>query len=126
MPAWRRRWPGIFPRPLLDSLPVPPALRALFDDNVAVRRNAAQPVHCAAGPSYRNSAHARGGAQAEMQTQVALREITASAADFVDLARAAGFHLHARADAISIRSGPDYRAADPVSGAGCVLHQHAR
>src|SRR5439155_18135795 len=102
----------------MDSLPVPPALRALFDDNVAVRRNAVQPVHCAAGPSYRNSAHARGGAQAEMQSQIALREVTSAASDFVDLPRAAGFHLHARADAISIRSGPDELDTDPVVGRG--------
>src|SRR5690242_8173426 len=126
MSAWRRSWPGIFPRLPMDSLPVPPALGALVDDHLAVRRNSAYAVHGAAGPSYRNPVHARGGAKAEVQAEVALREVTASAPHFVDLPQAAGFQLHARADAIAIRFGPDELDADPVVGRGRIRHQQRR
>src|SRR5262249_11648801 len=98
----------------MDSLPVPPALCALFDDHVTVGRNTAQPVNGTAGPSYRNSAHARDGAETEVKAQITLREVTAAAADFVDLPQATDLHLYAGADAVTIRFRSHELDTDPV------------
>ena len=58
-----------------------------------------------------------------MQAQIALRQVTASAPNFVDLAQAAGFELNARADAIAIGFCSDELDADPVVGSRRFRHQ---
>src|SRR5580700_12073880 len=82
---------------------------------MAISRNVAHRIDRAARPEHRDTVGARRCAQTKMQTQIALREIAATAADFIDLSQGARLYYNTRADAIPIRSGPCELYTDPVA-----------
>jgi hypothetical protein len=93
--AWRRQRLGVS-----DA-------GAFYDGVDGVGGDVAQGFGGAIGPADFDGVHFRGGAQAEVQTQIVLGEIAGAAAHFAELFEAAGMNSDARADCGAIAFGAD-------------------
>src|SRR5712692_3243098 len=97
--------------------------RALDDRVYRIGRDVFQGFDLAAGPANFHRFHFPGGAKAEVEAQIVLREVTSTAADFAELLYARGANGHARADRSAIAFGADQLEEDAVIAVGVHVFQ---
>src|SRR5215471_4966010 len=80
----------------------------------------------AAGPGYFNPLNSRGVAEPEVQPQIVLRHVAASAADFIHLPGARRYYRYPRADSIAVRLCANGLDEEPVLLLSKILQQAQR
>src|SRR5215212_2353826 len=80
---------------------------AFFNRHDPVSRNGGYFINRPAGPTHLNRIHFRTLLEAEVQPQIALRQVTLTATHLVHLRQIAGYNCHTRTDAAAIALHPN-------------------
>src|SRR5215472_13989578 len=91
----------------------------------SVRWQSRQFVHLPAGPVDLDISLLPFG-QAEVDTQVVLRDVAAATANFIQLLALAGYAVHARADGRAVGFGADAFDLDPIVPGSAIAAQQLR
>src|SRR5437660_5145611 len=100
--------------------------RALHDVVNTVGGHVLERFDCTVGPANLDGFHLFRRAQAKVKAQIVLREITSSAADFIELFDARRANRHARADRRPIALGADELEEHAMKAAGIHVFQKRR
>src|SRR5690349_10437777 len=96
-------------------------LPAFFDDVKFVGFHITEDLQLSTGPMHLDSFSAGSLAQTEMQTEVALGNVAAAAANFLQLLVAARAHCNPRADGVAVGLCANELQRDPASVFAIIL-----
>ena len=99
---------------------------ALLQSMEPIRRQLLPSLLSPARPSHVDAIDRRRGAEAEVDAQIVLRQVTAAAADFLILLDAAGDDVNPGADGIAIRRRPDQFQIDVMMDGVGTRHVEIR